>query len=221
MIKIGGTEITDIAVGSTPIEKAYIGSTLVWEKSSPVLPYDAEIEYIQSNGTQYIDTNVGGTGTFTSARIIIDAQFTSITSRCLTGASNGFYFGVNNSRWEASYNHYVSGANTNRHTFEKKLLKPKSHIFYLDGVTKNTWSTTVSDDNYGYTVYLFAMNSGNSPLLFCQYKLYSAKIYINDVLLFDAIPVRKSQVGCLYDRVSGGLFYNLGSGSFPLGPDVT
>ena len=38
MIKIGGTEIVDIAIGSTPIEKAYIGSQLVWEKGGDPLP---------------------------------------------------------------------------------------------------------------------------------------------------------------------------------------
>lgn len=42
MIDIGTLELADIAVGSTPIEKAYLGSTLVWEKSSPgpVDPYE-------------------------------------------------------------------------------------------------------------------------------------------------------------------------------------
>ena len=50
--------IIDITVGSTPIEKACIGSSLVWEKNSPVLPYDAQVEYLTSSGTQYIDTGI-------------------------------------------------------------------------------------------------------------------------------------------------------------------
>ena len=39
MINIGGTEITGISIGSTSIEKAYLGSDLIWEAAGP--------EYIQ------------------------------------------------------------------------------------------------------------------------------------------------------------------------------
>jgi hypothetical protein len=38
-------------------------------------------------------------------------------------------------------------------------------------------------------------------------------------ILFDFIPVRKGTVGYMYDRVSGKLFGNAGSGDFVLGPD--
>jgi hypothetical protein len=38
-------------------------------------------------------------------------------------------------------------------------------------------------------------------------------------LLRDMIPVRKDGVGYMFDRVSGQLFGNSGSGAFVLGPD--
>ena len=38
--------------------------------------------------------------------------------------------------------------------------------------------------------------------------------------ILDFIPVRKGTVGYLYDRVSGALFGNAGTGDFVLGPDV-
>lgn len=40
------------------------------------------------------------------------------------------------------------------------------------------------------------------------------------VKILDLIPVRKKTVGYMYDRVSGKLFGNAGSGDFVLGPDV-
>ncbi len=58
MINITNNNIVDIVVESTPIEKAYLGSQLVWEKDSPAPKYDAEVEYLQSSGTQYIETNI-------------------------------------------------------------------------------------------------------------------------------------------------------------------
>ena len=45
------------------------------------------------------------------------------------------------------------------------------------------------------------------------------RIYSNGVLVRDFIPVRKGTVGYLYDRVSGKLFGNAGSGDFVLGQD--
>jgi hypothetical protein len=38
-------------------------------------------------------------------------------------------------------------------------------------------------------------------------------------MLRDFIPVRKGTTGYMYDKVSGQLFGNSGSGNFILGPD--
>ena len=41
----------------------------------------------------------------------------------------------------------------------------------------------------------------------------------NGVVLADMIPVRVGSVGYMYDRVSGQLFGNDGTGDFIVGPD--
>lgn len=51
MINITNDNISDITIGNTFMEKAFLGNQLVWQKSSPVLPYDAVISYIESSGT--------------------------------------------------------------------------------------------------------------------------------------------------------------------------
>jgi len=53
----------------------------------------------------------------------------------------------------------------------------------------------------------------------CIGKLYGSKVYINSVLVRDLIPVRVGQVGYMYDKVTGRLFGNSGTGSFILGKD--
>jgi hypothetical protein len=50
-------------------------------------------------------------------------------------------------------------------------------------------------------------------------KLKYLKIYENNILVQDLVPVRKGNVGYMYDMVSGKIFENAGTGSFILGPD--
>jgi hypothetical protein len=59
----------------------------------------------------------------------------------------------------------------------------------------------------GFSVALFARHnaSGFNP---SKYKIYSSKIYEGDVLVQDLIPVRKGNVGYMYDKVSGKMFKN-------------
>ena len=51
-------------------------------------------------------------------------------------------------------------------------------------------------------------------------KLEWIKFYDSGILVRDFIPVRVGTVGYMYDRVSGQLFGNAGTGDFVLGPDV-
>ena len=50
--------------------------------------------------------------------------------------------------------------------------------------------------------------------------LYYLKIWEADTLVRDYIPVKKNNIGYLFDKVSGQLFGNAGGGSFVCGPDL-
>lgn len=52
-------------------------------------------------------------------------------------------------------------------------------------------------------------------------RVHSLKCYEDGVLILDFIPVRVGQVGYMYDKVSGLLFGNNGTGNFTLGNDKT
>ena len=47
---------------------------------------------------------------------------------------------------------------------------------------------------------------------------YYTKIWKDNTLLYDLIPVVKDNVGCMYNKVDGTFFYNAGSGDFIIGP---
>lgn len=229
MINITNNNIVDIVVGSTPIEKAYIGSQLVWEKSSPSLPYDAEIEYIQGTGTQWIDTGYN----ISSFNIEISskwAQSSATTAICWyaaqhTGYSNyyapSFYSNASNKYAVAYGNQWKSGStSTNTSAHVLRLVK---NILYRDGTKIVTAGTSTSFHSSDNTLGLFNTKKddtlqGSSCL---PAKLYYFKLYEGGTLVLDLIPVRKDGVGYMYDRVSKTLFGNSGTGSFTLGPDVT
>ena len=50
-------------------------------------------------------------------------------------------------------------------------------------------------------------------------RMWYLTIIENGITTFDFIPVRKGTTGYMYDKVSGQLFGNSGTGSFILGPD--
>jgi len=56
-MKIGNTDIVDCKIGSTQVNKVYLGSNLVWEKASPAL-YEL---YYDVNGLSINSTNTFGT----------------------------------------------------------------------------------------------------------------------------------------------------------------
>jgi hypothetical protein len=102
-------------------------------------------------------------------------------------------------------------ADGNWHTY-----KLSSTEAVIDSDTKS--SGTISDCNR--TFLLFAVVSTAGVVSCGKCCISACKIWDNGVLVRDFIPVRKGTVGYLYDRVSGKLFGNAGTGDFVLGPDV-
>lgn len=199
---------------------------MIEDIGSPVsptpLPYDAEIEYLQSTGTSgfYIDTLISKPASFSSVEIITDVQFISTNDRQIHGATNALYFGVNSGRWENAYGTYTNGANTNRHTMSKKIEisgSDKIITVYVDSTRTLNTQNLFSDSDWNANIGVFSISSSSPSGYYA--KIYSEKIYVNGNLVRDYIPVRVGQVGYMYDRISRQLFGNSGTGSFVLGND--
>lgn len=188
-------------------------------------PYDAEVEYLESTGKQWIDTEVEGD---------------TLSKIGLTASGN-----TNNMAWLGCGESEMSG--------DRLLLcskptttPPLTVTCRMDGtivitdincesatvieadianqtLTANgvasrvSFSGSISDRH----VYLFAANYGSPKLVSNGHRIYSVKFYnLSGSLVRDFIPVRKGTVGYMYDRVSGKLFGNAGTGDFVLGPDL-
>lgn len=187
---------------------------------SKKLPYDAEIEYLESSGNQYIDTGVVLDATMT-VRVLYDfIQY-------------GFVFGArNNAAVNAVDRHYSGVANE---IGDQYVIRYGNEILYrLNTIPHGTNGVvispagvvlngkTVSVVTYGNAFFsghcfLFTINHGGSPYLGAYAFNRIRRFSIDNII--DLIPVRVGQVGYMYDKVSKQLFGNSGTGDFILGPD--
>ena len=195
------------------------------------LPYDAEIEYLESTGTQYIDTGVILQRADLCRMDIVFTSYQRVWN--VNGLSGSYYKGpaVGNSSLKISY-----AAGTVDITTSVEVLpgvpyrynldiKNSTYIVedYLNGTEvyhNNNITKSQDEPKRDYSMLIFGYRTTKGIPLSRQMAIYKAAIYENDVLLRDFIPVRVGNVGYMYYKVSGQLFSNAGSGDFILGPDV-
>lgn len=229
MITFGNTEITKAYLGNTEINKVYLGEDLVFGGSSPtpILHYDAEVEYLQSSGTQYIqmpDITYSSENKYAFEGHLFFP--TSPTNNPLMGWDAGGAFGwLRNKGWWNGYstNSYISAPyNTNA----KVALIVNSgtntqSVLSIEGyssLSRAHSSLATYAKTHPYT--LFALWSNNS-ITKISIRIKDFTIYVNDSKVYDLIAVRKNGVGYMYDKVSQTLFGNDGTGDFTYGNDIT
>lgn len=184
-----------------------------------------QLEYIQSSGTQYIDT---GFPPNQNGRIVVDfdllTQNTAYTGLfgCRTSGNSGFlvFARTGSPAYQSDFGTeqlYSDGTAYGRHIIDKNKLS-----FFVDGVLKSTHTSTSL--SVGYNAFLFAINKAGSAMsgYICTARLYSCQIYDNDTMIRDYVPCRTSggEVG-LYDLVGGEFYGNAGMGTFTAGPENT
>ncbi len=187
------------------------------------IPYDAEIEYLESTGTQWIDTGVfpdGGTDFELCMFTRRDVNQNAFGSRNVAsglpawgvishGTGNNWSINRLGAAWNTQFPRNVGTA----HTFAFR-----NGVALYDGVPKGYNSGNVQ---VRYPVTIFAYNSGGKIESSAVQCVLYCKIWQDGTLVRDYIPVRVGRVGYLFDRVSGEYlpYGNKGTGSFILGPD--
>lgn len=196
-------------------------------------PYDAEVEYLQVNGHQYIDTGIIPNhtnefdvdltyiGSNEQNQAIIGARNANQQATSWSNMSLSIWLGTN-AEYAANDKNIDSGALGRLTVNNRYILSIRNRKFYLDSVQK--WSSGQSE-NYNYTNTTIGLLHSHGTNNFWDtrrghnLKLHSVKIYSYAQLVRDYIPVRVGNTGYLYDRVSGQLFGNAGTGQFTIGPD--
>ena len=192
-----------------------------------------QVEYIESSGTQYIDTQVKPTTSMSSK---IKLSFNSLKGsegsdgqvlgcrvdnyRCyLLYTEAGTYWGYGKGGY-----YYASTPLPQINTIYnvETILGSTNQNMILDGVSIKTSSDSTDISAIDYNLYLFAFNFVGVAQRFTSIKLYSCSIYSNGTLVRNFIPCNRksdSVIG-LYDTVNGVFYTNAGSGDFTKGNDV-
>lgn len=189
------------------------------QQGGGTLPYDAEIEYLESTGTQWIDTGIvvnSSNNIIAELKIVQSANTTDISFYFAQYASSPIFGAYSNgsNRFSCVYRNKWAASTTsvdgNVHILSYdngKLYKGATLLVTASSSTSITATNGLS---------LFSNRGSNSN----KFKLYYFKLMNNHVTVLDMIPVRVGQVGYMYNRVSKTLFGNSGTGSFICGPDV-
>lgn len=182
------------------------------------------IEYIQSSGTQYIET---GFAPNQNTRVVCRFEILTASStwRGVFGARDSGYsacfaifaspdetFQTNTGTGSSSY---VFGANVP--VVGHHLVDVNKNVTTIDGVSYT--HTPVVFQNTGTTIQLCAVNEAGSSSFHCDMKLYSFQLYDNGTLIRNFLPCvdTDGNVG-LWDDVNSVFCGNAGSGVFTAGP---
>lgn len=173
------------------------------------------LEYIKSNGTQYIDTGVLQ-NTIKKYELVWMGDETSVPT--LGGKSGGWGFkdSLISYLYAGNAIYYSSGngnfVRMNGTTGVKYTEIYNNGTLSVNGQTGNIGTL---QKNINLTIFYGGGKYGNG-------KIYSMKIYDQSMnLIRDFLPVKDSSgVVCLYDNVSKKYFYNQGTGDFVAGPTV-
>lgn len=213
--------------------------------SGAKLPYDAEVEYLESTGTQYIETGIYATlDTRVVARV---AQSQIANDNAVISMDNG---AANNASFTLEY-YYQAEVAVSRLgwtlSIDSTSAQYRTEIvdtagvwhtiaasrdgIVFDGVTYDRRHAGTSVAFLGpYPLIMFAYGRRGMPIIYAQMRLAYCEIYNQSTLVRDFIPVRvgsgSSAVGYLYDRANptggpleNGLYPNAGTGAFVIGPD--
>ena len=193
------------------------GSRLVGSK---VLPYDVEIEYLESSGTQFINTEVYGTELLKTELSVQELRIDRSVAvfGCFSSDKRNYYLyqaGASVGVWQVGFRGFQdtnTRISSNRHTFIWDNFS-----VYIDGIVMETFQ----QGSFKTPKELLLFNIAGGQYRSVAKRVYYCKMWDNGVLTRDLIPVRVGQVGYMYDKVSKKLFGNNGTGNFILGPDKT
>lgn len=198
-----------------------LGTTNVKVKPNKKVNY---IEYIESTGTQYIDT---GFVPNQNSSIEMIVQFNNVTDTetlyCsrVDGASNTLTSFKLATKWRVDYNitqQTISGVTIN--TSSKYKFYVNKNKVYLNEVLKHTFTSKTVSPTDTWTLMASRIN-GSDLNNYGRYRLYGCKIWDNDTLIRNFKPYKDGAgVYCLFDEVEKKYYYNQGTGSFIGGDSI-
>lgn len=198
---------------------------------TPPLPYDYAVEYIETDGVaSYIDTGITPIFVDTgSGRSVVELSFAAqslVDQKAICGAyfyptgssfSFGIYFQITSTTNRINFrcpnmlsNSPIQPADSSVHDV---LLEDGNVV--CDGVTYQPTAGAATQN----PISSFKMGWGGTSYGVSKARFYRCKIYTNNVLVFDGIPVVANGVAGIFDSISGTVKTNAAAtGTITAGP---
>lgn len=182
----------------------------------------AKLAYIESNGTQYVDTDFKPNN---NTKVVASVQFATepTTHSAIFGAR-----GSNTAQCWAYYDYidkrYTGRVGTDAYGVTIPFKATDRALVTLDKNTLfvNDQKIVAANETFTspYALWLFCTNNYNQVQYPGAFKLYSCKIYDNSVLVRDYYPAMVDGLVGLWDAVSGILYTDATGGTFAYGRKV-
>ena len=193
----------------------------------PLPNWARRIEYIQSTGTQYIDTGVMA-GPNTRSETDIDVTWGNSAVYALSGC--GVSRHVFGRGWTSSPRNthlYIGLGGTNYDTGVLLSNLAGRHTYWIDaplgkgGFDDAEFSISATVSENAFTSLLLAQRQTATTIRGrLNARLYGCRYYQSGTLVRSFVPCRVGSTGALWDEVTGALFANAGTGAFALGMDI-
>lgn len=214
----------------------------IFIKTPTILPSGyTQLEYLQSSGTQYINTNMFYTHVKATYEIMsVGSTYIAIFgSRTSSSSSNQFAFGYaahqSPKLWRFDYESEHQALDSL--TVGTELPWDGKHTISIDS---NNGSILIDNNliNLGFPasieassvlpLYLFALNTNGTAGEIGNTRIYSFKLYdtnynfMIEKPVLNLVPARNSSGALgMYDTISGKFYTNAGTGTFIAGPEVS
>lgn len=181
------------------------------------------LEYIESSGTQYIDT---GFIPNQDTRVYAECVFpTASTTQALFGtrtssSANQFQFVTSGDYYRSDYNTSPSNVTNASYGTERFYVDKAKNVFDLNGDYSLTqiYAAFICPGS----MFVFATNNNGSVYAQASATIYVLRAYDDDTPVRDYYPARfspTSEAG-LYDAANGMFYINAGTGTFIEGPEI-
>lgn len=173
------------------------------------------LEYIQSSGTQYINTGV------------VPSENTKMQIKFSTSTSKGVIAGSDKGYKVSSFMLAVTIATFNTGSLTVSLADGSKHSveLYSNNViidNSNKGSSGSGSFTTTYPIYLFGNNRSGSSSELISGKIYSCSLYNSTTKIRNFIPAKNSSnILGLYDTINKKFYTNAGTGAFTAGPIAT
>ncbi len=202
---------------------------LMATKIKNVLPCAYQrVEYLESTGTQFIDTGYKLNNNCDTELVIEDlvAELTLYGGRFFgawtTSTQQRYSFNIYGSVYlamgynnESSNNAYIFGT-------KKTKISGVKNLFYVDDALKYEFANASFETQY--TAYLFATHVPEDVSMInpSRLKIYHCKIWDNNKIVRDFVPCyrKADNVAGMYDLANGVFYTNQGIGEFLIGKNV-